>query len=49
VLRAPNVFSSGAQLGVVQAVAPFFGMEVTPIDLRNADEMGRVAVAPCAE
>jgi len=47
VLRDPTC--SCAQLGVVQAVAPLFGVEVTPIDLRNADEMKHVAVAPCAE
>jgi putative tryptophan/tyrosine transport system substrate-binding protein len=35
------VFSGGAQLGVIQAVAPFFGMEVTPIDVRNVGEMER--------
>jgi putative tryptophan/tyrosine transport system substrate-binding protein len=40
-LRDPSVFSGGAQLGVIQAVAPFFGMEVTPIDVRNVGEMER--------
>jgi putative ABC transport system substrate-binding protein len=28
-------------LGAIQAVAPFFGMEVTPIDVRNVGEMER--------
>jgi putative ABC transport system substrate-binding protein len=39
VLRDPSVFAGGAQLGVIQAVVPFFGMEVTPIDVRNVGEM----------
>jgi putative tryptophan/tyrosine transport system substrate-binding protein len=40
-LRDPSVFSGGAQLGVIQAVAPFFGMEVTPIDVRDVGEIER--------
>ena len=39
VLRDPTQFSAGGQLGAIQAVAPFFGMEVTPIDVRNVGEM----------
>jgi putative ABC transport system substrate-binding protein len=35
------VFAGGAQLGVIEAVAPFFGMEVTPIDMHNIGEMER--------
>jgi putative ABC transport system substrate-binding protein len=41
VLRDPAQFAGGAQFGVVQAVAPFLGMEVTPIDVRNVDKMER--------
>ena len=44
VLRDPTQFAGGGQLGAVQAVAPFFGMEVTPIDVRNADEIERAIV-----
>jgi putative ABC transport system substrate-binding protein len=39
VLRDPSQFAGGGQLGAIQAVAPFFGMEVTPIDVRNVGEM----------
>jgi putative tryptophan/tyrosine transport system substrate-binding protein len=39
VLRDPSQFGGGGQLGAIQAVAPFFGMEVTPIDVRNVSEM----------
>jgi putative ABC transport system substrate-binding protein len=35
------VFAGGAQLGVIQGVAPLFGMEVTPIDVRNVGEIER--------
>jgi putative tryptophan/tyrosine transport system substrate-binding protein len=41
VLRDPNQFAGGGQLGAIQAVAPFFGVEVTPIDVRNVGEMER--------
>jgi putative ABC transport system substrate-binding protein len=40
-LRDPNQFAGGGQLGAIQAVAPFFGMEVTPIDVRNIGEIER--------
>jgi putative tryptophan/tyrosine transport system substrate-binding protein len=40
-LRDPSQFAGGGQLGAIQAVAPFFGMEVTPIDVRNVSEMER--------
>jgi putative ABC transport system substrate-binding protein len=46
-LRDPGQFSGQGQLGVIQAVAPFFGMEVTPIDVRNVGEM-EVAIAEFA-
>jgi putative tryptophan/tyrosine transport system substrate-binding protein len=41
VLRDPVQFSGGGQLGAVQAVAPFFAIEITPVDVRNVDEMER--------
>jgi len=41
VLRDPSQFAGGGQLGAIQAVAPFFGMEVTPIDVRTVGEMER--------
>jgi putative ABC transport system substrate-binding protein len=41
VLRDPSQFAGGGQLGAIQAVAPFFGVEVTPIDVRNVGEMER--------
>ena len=40
-LRDPDQFAGGGQLGAIQAVAPFFGMEVTPIDVRSVGEMER--------
>src|SRR5215470_4420607 len=40
-LRDPSQFAGGGQLGAIQAVAPFFGMEVTPIDVRDVGEMER--------
>jgi putative ABC transport system substrate-binding protein len=40
-LRDPSQFNGGGQLGAIQAVAPFFGMEVTPIDVRTVGEMER--------
>jgi putative tryptophan/tyrosine transport system substrate-binding protein len=49
-LRDPGQFSGMAQLGVIQAVAAFVGMEVTPIDVRDVGEMetgiGEFARAP---
>jgi putative ABC transport system substrate-binding protein len=41
VLRDPSQFAGGAQLGVIQGVAPFLGMEITPIDVRDVGEMER--------
>jgi len=39
VLHEPDTFVAGGQLGAIQAVAPFFGIEVTPIDVRDVGEM----------
>jgi putative ABC transport system substrate-binding protein len=41
VLRDPTQFSAGGQLGAIQAVAPFFAIEITPLDVRHTDEMER--------
>jgi putative ABC transport system substrate-binding protein len=46
-LRDPSQFAGAGQLGAVQAVAPFFGMEVTAIDLRNVGEMERAIADFC--
>ena len=40
-LRDPRQFNGGGQLGAIQAVAPFFRMEVTPIDVRTVGEIER--------
>jgi putative ABC transport system substrate-binding protein len=41
VLRNPAVASGAGQLGAIQAVAPSFGVELTPVNLRDADEIER--------
>jgi putative ABC transport system substrate-binding protein len=46
-LRDPSQFNGGGQLGAIQAVAPFFGMEITPIDVRTVGEM-ELAIAEFA-
>jgi len=45
VLRDPTQFAGGGQLGAVQAVVPFFAMEVSPVDVRNSDEIERSIAA----
>jgi len=45
VLRDPTQFAGGGQLGAVQAVAPFFALEISPIDVRTADEIERGVAA----
>jgi putative tryptophan/tyrosine transport system substrate-binding protein len=42
VIRNPNVASGSGQFGAIQAVAPFLGMEASPIDAR---ERGIIALA----
>jgi putative ABC transport system substrate-binding protein len=39
VLRDPTQFAGGGQLGAIQAVAPFFGIELIPVDVRDVGEM----------
>ena len=40
-LRDPTVASGTGQLGAIQAVAPSFGVELTPVDLRTAGGIER--------
>src|SRR5262249_23382155 len=41
VLRDPSVASGSAQFGAIQAVGPLLGVEVSPIDVRDAGEIER--------
>jgi putative ABC transport system substrate-binding protein len=41
VVRDPSSPSGSGQLGAIQAVGPFVGVEVSAIDARNADEIER--------
>jgi putative ABC transport system substrate-binding protein len=41
VLRNPAIPSGSGQFGALQAVAPLLGVEVSPIDARDADEIER--------
>ena len=41
IIRDPAQVSGGGQLGAIQAVAPFFKVEVIPLGVRNADEIDR--------
>jgi ABC-type uncharacterized transport system substrate-binding protein len=41
VLRDPSSVSGVGQLAALQAVAPLFGVELTPIDVRHASEIER--------
>ena len=41
VIRQPSSPGGGGQLGAIQAVAPSFGVEITPVGLRDADELER--------
>jgi putative ABC transport system substrate-binding protein len=45
VLRNPASPGAGGQLGAIQAVAPSFGVELRPIDVRDADEIERAITA----
>ena len=40
-IRQPSSPGGGGQLGAIQAVAPSFGVEVTPVGLRDAGELER--------
>jgi putative ABC transport system substrate-binding protein len=41
VIRDPSIASGSGQLGAIQAVGPFLGVEVSPIDARDASEVER--------
>jgi putative ABC transport system substrate-binding protein len=41
VLRDPAQVAGGGMLGAIQVVAPSFGVEVSPIDVRDGDEIER--------
>jgi ABC-type uncharacterized transport system substrate-binding protein len=41
VLRDPALASGGGQLGAIQSVAPSFGVEVNPVNVRDAAEIER--------
>ena len=45
VLRNPDVASGIGQLAVIQAAAPLFGVEVRPVNMRDADEIERAVTA----
>lgn len=45
VLRDPDQASGGGQLGAIQAVAPALGVELSPIDVRDAGEIERAITA----
>ena len=51
VIRNPTVASGSGQYGAIQAVAPFVGMQTSPIDTRDAGdiERGLMTLAPSAE
>jgi putative tryptophan/tyrosine transport system substrate-binding protein len=48
VIRNPSVASGSGQFGAIQAVAPFLGMEASPIDAREAGEIERGIMALAA-
>ena len=45
VLRDPSVVSGIGQFAAVQAVAPSLGVELSPVDVRDADEIDRSVTA----
>jgi ABC-type uncharacterized transport system substrate-binding protein len=45
VIRDPALTAGGGQLGVIQAVAPSVGVEVTPVNVRDAGEIERAITA----
>ena len=51
VIRNPRVASGSGQYGAIQAVAPFVGMQTSPIDTRDAGdiERGLMTLPPSAE
>jgi ABC-type uncharacterized transport system substrate-binding protein len=45
VLRNPTISSGVGQYGAIQSVAPSLGVELRPIDVRDADEIERAVTA----
>ena len=45
VIRDPTLASGSGQLGAIQAVAPSFGVELTPVGVRDADQIERGVAA----
>jgi ABC-type uncharacterized transport system substrate-binding protein len=45
VLRDPAITAGIGQFAAIQGVAPSFGVELTPIDVRDADEFQRATCA----
>ena len=45
VLRNPTATGSVGQLGAIQGVAPSFGVELSPVDVRDAGEIERAVTA----
>jgi putative ABC transport system substrate-binding protein len=45
VLRDPSLASGAGEFGAVQTVAPSFGVELRPVDVRDADEIERSITA----
>jgi putative ABC transport system substrate-binding protein len=45
VIRDPTAAAGGGQLGAIQAVAPLFGVEVSPVDSRDPSEIERAVTA----
>jgi putative ABC transport system substrate-binding protein len=45
VLRDPNITSGTGQFGVIQASAPSLGVEVSPVNMRDAGEIERAVAA----
>ena len=45
VLRDPAIAAGPGQLGAIQAVAPSLGVELRPVDVRDADEIERSITA----
>ena len=49
VLRDPSLASGAGEFGAVQTVAPSFGVELHPVDVRDADEMDRAITTFASE
>src|SRR5438445_6864998 len=45
VMRDPSVIAATAQFAAIQAVAPLFGVDLTPIDVRDTSEIERAVTA----